>query len=113
MWDLVGNPEDRFSQNEAQIICIKFIAAITEPIIVKRILLTLNLSMVLFKAVPLFAPNAHIWPDDELMRLEMCAVVTPDPTFTWMTSSSSPIRYLMVCGAIQLDLSWKKKENAI
>ena len=48
----------------------------------KRILLTPSFSMVLFKAVPLFAPNAHIWPDDELIRLEMCAVVTPDPALT-------------------------------
>ena len=71
----------------------------------KRILLTPNFSIVLCMAAPLFAPNAHIWPDDLLIRLEICAVVTPDPAFTWMISSSSPIRYLMDCGDIQLDLS--------
>ena len=62
-------------------------------------------------AAPLFAPNAHIWPDDLLIRLEICAVVTPDPALTWMISSSSPIRYLMDCGDIQLDLSWNNNKS--
>ena len=30
MWDLVGNPEDRFSQNEAQLIIDKMVASGTK-----------------------------------------------------------------------------------
>ena len=41
------------------------------------------------------APNAWICPDELCMILAMCAVVTPDPAFTWITSSSSPTRYLI------------------
>ena len=36
MWDLVGNPEDRFSQNEAQIILVPLMMLLSGHLFIKK-----------------------------------------------------------------------------